>query len=89
MPTPREGLPLFTSCLEEVFSETRMQTGASLCVWTGANGSLLGMTHNIYSGFRCTEFSETQLVPLLILGNSICRGSSICSGPSYVLRVAA
>jgi hypothetical protein len=28
-------LPLFTSCLEEVFSETRMQPVVSLCVRTG------------------------------------------------------
>src|SRR5215207_4321626 len=31
-------------------------------------------------GFRCTEFSETQFVPLLILGNPICRGKSTRSG---------
>src|SRR5829696_4358512 len=31
-------------------------------------------------GFRRTEFSETQPVPLLILGNPIYRGASIHSG---------
>src|SRR5215213_9475367 len=30
--------------------------------------------------FRCTEFSETQSVPLLILKNPICRGNPIRSG---------
>src|SRR5829696_2869482 len=29
--------------------------------------------------FRCTEFSETQFVPLLILGNPIYRGNSMRS----------
>src|SRR5215204_4366582 len=31
-------------------------------------------------GFRCTEFSETQFVPLLILGTPIYRGNSMRSG---------
>src|SRR5215208_7448600 len=31
-------------------------------------------------GFRCKEFSETQSVPLLILGNPICRANPIRSG---------
>ena len=32
-------------------------------------------------GFRCTEFSETQSVLLLIRENPICRGNPIRSGP--------
>jgi hypothetical protein len=31
-------------------------------------------------GFRCIEFSETQFVPLFILGNPIYRGNSMLSG---------
>jgi hypothetical protein len=29
------GLPLFTSCLEEVFSETHIHGGETLCIRTG------------------------------------------------------
>src|SRR5215216_2445278 len=32
-------------------------------------------------GFRCTEFSETQSVLLLILENPICRGNPMRGGP--------
>ncbi len=39
-----------------------------------------GILHSRKPSFRCTEFSETQFVPLLILGNPICRGNSMCSG---------
>jgi hypothetical protein len=40
-------------------------------------------------GFRRTEFSETQLIPLLILGNPICRGSLIRSGPGLHAETSA
>src|SRR5215212_3633385 len=41
------------------------------------------------ASFRCTEFSETQFVPLLILVNPIYRGSSIKSGPGLRARDSA
>jgi hypothetical protein len=38
--------------------------------------------------FRRTEFSETQLVPLLILRNPICRDRPIRSGPGLNARAS-
>src|SRR5215204_1821995 len=38
-----------------------------------------GVSRNL--SFRCEAFSETQSVPLLILGNPICRGNPMRSGP--------
>jgi hypothetical protein len=78
-------------CQEEVFSETHIAPVRYPCIGPGLSlFTELPLSRLLRNwGFRCKGFSETQFLALLILGNPICRGSSVRSGPGLHARASA
>src|SRR5215207_4344080 len=62
------------SCREGFFPETGLPVYGLLGNWAS------GTDYSRKPGFRCREFSETQFVVLVILGNPICRANPLRRG---------